>query len=268
MKRLKEQQDKLNELEFERQKLESELEKIKEAYKRKIEANYSNQAKISLVHRFKFEEAIFVICYLVSLVEGKEYTYHEKELPIKEYVSGNEKEDFGWCYISQKFYEHQSFRNKIKLQYICSDILAAEKEIDQAINDAHAMGCDIYDSQPLSKFYELLTKPAKNYVQISSYNGHSDFLSSMNGNIEFICNDEIEANLPITLININSKICDPNYMYIVDFMNYLAVMKLDKENYTLTLEEMMAYARDFAEEVKKQKQKKSDKSLKKVVIEI
>lgn len=268
MKILKEQQDMIKQVESEKMKLFYELEEIKKDYAQKNEALIRKANKASGVIRFDFKEAIQVICYLVSLVEGKEYTYHEQELPIVEYVSGNSEVDFGWAYVDLKFYDHPSFKHKIKLQYICSDEEAAAHEINAVIDEAHVMGVSIYNSKPLPLFYKLLTRPAKNYVQINTNNGHSDFFESMNDCIEFICNDEFGKSLPVTLININSKICDPDFLYIVDFMNYLAVMKLEKEDFTLTLEEMMAYARDFAENVKKQKSGQSNQVLKKVVVEV
>ena len=44
-------------------------------------------------------------------------------------------------------------------------------------------------------------------------------------------------------------------------------MKLEKEDFTLTQDEMMAYARDFAEQVKKEKSGE-EKILRKTVVEV
>lgn len=267
MKRLKEQQDMLEQIRMEETKLFYELEEIKKAYAQKNRVLAQKANAVLEVIRFDFEEAIQIICYLVSLVEGKEYTYHERELPLIEYTSGNSKEDFGWCYVSLECYNSQNFKNKIKLQYICNDEEAARRELDDVINGVHARGFSIYDREPLPRLYELLTTPANNYVQINIHNGHSAFFESDNGHIEFVSNDAFIKQLPITLINYSSKICDPNFMYIVDFMNYLSVMKLEKEDFTLSMEEMKAYARDYAEKVKEEKLEKSQ-ILKKVVVEV
>ncbi len=266
MKLLKEQLERMKQIDLERERLSRELEEIKESYKKKDEYLYSKRASVYDVNSYNLDEAIKVICYLVSIVEEKEYTYHEIELPLKESVSGSNG-DFGWAYVDLDLYNHPAFRNKIKLQYICCDEEAAAKEIQAVIHEAHAMGVRSYNSKPLPLFYELLTTPAKNYVQINLNNGHKDHYQK-DGCIKFICNDEFGQNYPITLININSKICDPNFMYIVDFMYYLTMMKLEKEYCTLTLEEMMEYARDFAEEVKRQKSGQPNKLLKKVIVEV
>ena len=267
MKRLKEQQKKIEEINAERRRLSLELEKIKADYKKKNSELNQQANRVAEIHNYDFHEAIQLICYLVSLVEGKEYVYREKELPIIEYISGNEQEDYGWCYISKPYYDHPHFRHKIKLQYICCDYKSAEDEICAVIDEAHAMGVDIYNNKPLPLFYKMLTQPAKNYVQINIHNSHSAFFESMNGKLTFICNDDFTKHLPITLINYDSKICDSSYMYIVDFMNYLTVMKLEKEDFTLTQDEMMAYARDFAEQVKKEKSGE-EKILRKTVVEV
>lgn len=267
MKRLKEQQEKMEEINAERRRLFALLEKAKADYKKKNSELDQQANRVAEIHNYDFHEAIQLICYLVSLVEEKEYVYREKELPIIEYVSGNAQEDYGWCYISKPYYDHPNFSHKIKLQYICCDEEAAEDEICAVIGEAHAMGVSIYNSKPLPLFYKMLTQPAKNYVQINIHNSHSAFFESMNGILTFFDNDDFTKHLPITLINYDSKICDPKFMYIVDFMNYLTVMKLKEEDFTLTMDEMMAYARDFAEQVKKEKSGE-EKILRKTVVEV
>lgn len=245
---LKEQNDKLKECRDELSRLFCGLEDFKRKYKEKSSRVSSDILKIEEVGKYEFKEIITVICYLVSLVEGKTYTYHEKELP---FVS-NPGDVSGWAYVSLESYNHHNFRNKYRLQYISSEDKEAEDELNKKIMEIHAIGQHTYDVKPLPFIKEMLTTPASNYVQIALFHKGDPFWTK-EGYIYFEFNDSYFTDEPITLIDYNSKICDPNYLYIVDFVNYLTVMKLEKEDFSLTMDEMMAYARDFAEKVKKEK---------------
>lgn len=62
---------------------------------------------------------------------------------------------------------------------------------------------------------------------------------------------------------LNSAICDDRYCYIIDFMNEVINYRLDKEDFSISLEEMMILADNFIQSYKRYKLAKFSKMRKK-----
>lgn len=262
MRLLKEQLEKYNEVEAERKRVFSEYYRMKKAYEEKM-MQLESLAREVVNHAsiYKYQEVIPVICYLVSLVEGKKYTFGEREIP----VSKGYGYDSGLVYVDLSSYGYSDFKHKYKIQYICCDREAAENELDRKIDDIHAARKYSYDREVIPLIKKMVTTPALNYVQIAVFTEDGPTYYER-GSVSFDTNDDYFSMESFLLIDKDSKICDPEFRYIVDFMNYLTVKKMETENVSLTQEEMMGYAREFAEEVKKEKSGEI-KTLKKEFIE-
>lgn len=249
MRILKEQLEKYNEVKSEMERVTSEYYRIQHAYEEKImQLEHLAREVVNHASIYKYKEVIPVICYLVSLVEGKKYTFGEKEIP----VSKGYGYESGLIFVDLSSYHCADFKYKYKIQYICCDLSAAEAELDCKIDDIRAVGKYTYDREAIPHIKEMVTTPALNYVQIAVFTEDGPTYYER-GSVSFDTNDEYFNKEDFLLIDKDSKICDPKYRYIVDFMNYLTAKKMEMENISLTQEEMMAYAREFAEEVKKEK---------------
>lgn len=175
--------------------------------------------RLDICSKFKCDEIFPVVAYLVSLVEGKEYKYKEKQIPTEDLVSVMD---------SEKFRRMGNFGYRIG--FICSDEDAAVQEVNLRIKDIENA------SKPLSMINDVLLQPAVNYVQIIFY-------KPVIG-IKFVSNLGYDINA-FGYKNNETKIVDVRYQYIIDFVNSLTTMCFE-QNQKFTETEMRKYAEEYA----------------------
>lgn len=185
-----------------------------EARKKELEAK-----RLEICSKFKCDEIFPVVAYLVSLVEGKNYKYKEKQIPTEDLVSVMDED---------KFKQIGNFGYRIG--FICSDEAAAVSEVNLRIKDIQD------SSNPLSVINDVLLQPAANYVQIIFY-------KPVVG-IKFVSNHGYDNNA-FGYKNNETKIVDLRYQYIIDFVNSLTEICLE-QNVKLSEEEMRKYAEEYA----------------------
>ena len=103
--------------------------------------------------------------------------------------------------------------------------------------------------------------PKDYYIQLSVFSKHwgsSDLKFVNNIDIQevyyrdyHICYEETTTEYKNYLSDYESHIRDERFNYIIDFMEYLSGKRYESETHELSVEEMRAYAEEFATEYKK-----------------
>lgn len=237
----------------EREVLEKKKAQMQKSYEKRMAKNQASidnlitQSKeIEKLRFFNRNKIMPVIAQLVTLIEGQKYYYEEMKLPIS------------WDYeIIKDDYGRYSDRQRIRLVYICHNRKKARDEIARWLN--------MLKNNSYSKEYENLKNfflaPKDSYVQINIYDNFiGGSLISFINNIEIselyysdchICYEETTNEYRDYLQSYESHIRDIRFTYIIDFMEYLAGKRYEKESHELTQEEMFGYASEFAEEYNK-----------------
>lgn len=177
------------------------------------------QRKLDICSKFKCDEIFPVVAYLVSLVEGREYKYKEKQIPTEDLVSVMDE---------AKFNRMGNFG--FRIGFICADEEAALSEINLRVQDIKSA------AKPLTMINDVLLQPAINYVQIIFY-------KPVIG-IKFVNNLGYDSNA-FGYQNNETKIVDVRYQYIIDFVNSLTAICMER-NVMLSEGEMRKYAEEYA----------------------
>lgn len=175
--------------------------------------------KLDICSKFKCDEIFPVVAYLVSLVEGREYKYKEKQIPTEDLVSVMDE---------AKFNRMGNFG--FRIGFICADEEAALSEINLRVQDIKSA------AKPLTMINDVLLQPAINYVQIIFY-------KPVIG-IKFVNNLGYDSNA-FGYQNNETKIVDVRYQYIIDFVNSLTAICMER-NVMLSEGEMRKYAEEYA----------------------
>lgn len=239
----------------EHQVLEKKKAEIQNRFNKRMAKNQSSideletkKKSIEKLRYFKREEIISVIAYLVSLIEETEYYYVEQVLPIS------------WDYeLITNEYDYRNKRDELKLRicYLCQNKQKAEEEIKYYLirlqNSSY--------SRSYNKLKEFLLLPKDYYIQLSVFSKHwgsSDLKFVNNIDIQevyyrdyHICYEETTTEYKNYLSDYESHIRDERFNYIIDFMEYLSGKRYESETHELSVEEMRAYAEEFATEYKK-----------------
>lgn len=202
-----------NEEEFKAKQKELSFKKlieIRKLYeeKRRIVEDYDNRIELAILEREKIMNAQYVdressfkaISYLVSNIEGEDY--HVVKVPVK-------------------LFEKKVLNNYVGIvpvDYELSCLVrdGCEEEAIKEIRDRFAikpsMG-NFYSYDDYCEINKFLNMPSDNYVQLAYYKPKEDGKSIFYNRSNELC----IKSLPV--YQLDSKICDERYGYIVDYMN-------------------------------------------------
>ena len=145
--------------------------------------------------------------------------YKEKQIPTEDLVSVMDE---------AKFNRMGNFG--FRIGFICADEEAALSEINLRVQDIKSA------AKPLTMINDVLLQPAINYVQIIFY-------KPVIG-IKFVNNLGYDSNA-FGYQNNETKIVDVRYQYIIDFVNSLTAICMER-NVMLSEGEMRKYAEEYA----------------------
>lgn len=245
--------DKLGKLASERENLKRKRDSLIKRHEKKlakldseIEAADKSFQKIEDLRTFDRATIMPVIAYLVSKVEGKKYYYCETITP----VIGH------YAVVDPNQYSNDRL---FRVGYLCRNKKEALVEINNYIKKLESN----YSVDELNRF---ILEPKQNYVQLCFYSNMSGksiiFLNNINNGMflfkdnSTICYEETTVDFEFFYDARHSIIRDERYLYIIDFVEFLAAKRLEKENFLLTEEEMFRYAEEYAKEYRKENLKR------------
>ena len=236
----------LDEIKQEKRILEHERAYVTKIYEERIaklnleiEAKDVAQANILKTTIFNREEIMPIIAYMVGLVEGKNYFYGSKRVPVNHEFKGVGRVNFGYDHPEWYYYH---------VDYICESTSHAVREIARLSNKIMRTPFDI------SLIDDLLLEPKENYVQMAFYTSDKKitFVNNIN-DADHLYEDFSDKNEEMIEPNYyqgTSHIRDRKYLYIIDFADYLSALMSLHENYHLSEKEMKDAASVFASEKK------------------
>ena len=232
----REKQDKMiHDTEVEIRKLEKERNLLLKEYDRKIENLVQEKADLLGVSYIDKDISFQVIAYLVSQIEKVSYHYVESEIILYETV----------------FHRNLTYASPVeyKLAYLVQE--GKETLAYEEINKRFKIKISDLDYYAGSK---QLENPSEYYIQLAYFKDKDrDKICYQYKNS--ICISSSSSNR----YGFDSCICDERYSYIVDFMNEVVHYRLDKEDLSISLDEMMMLADNF---IQSYKECKSGKHLK------
>lgn len=206
------------------QKLEDEKNCILKKYDKEIQTLKDEKVKIALANYFNIVDSFQVIAYLVSQIEGVNYQKGEDEITLYAHA----------CYAKIVYPYPVSYKLAYLVQDSEKDIASEEIKMKFQLRKRRDLlkDCDYY---AISKQLEI---PSEHYIQLACF---KDF----DNKIAYRYKNSIWISEHTYSTGIDAFICDERYYYIIDFMNEVVNYRLEKENFTVSLDEMMQLADAF-----------------------